>query len=79
MLVLLGYGICLELALVAAVPLFALSIACLLTDEVSLQLGPLVRIVVVRSSQPSIEARDAERIKPRNQVGTPRWAGKETK
>ena len=46
MFILLGYGLCLELALVVATLLFALSAACLLMDEGSLQLGSFVRIVV---------------------------------
>jgi len=79
MLILLAYGICLELTLVAAVLLFALSVACLLTDEVSLQLGSLVRIVVVRSGHPASKLARQRGFEPRNQVGAPRWAGKETK
>ena len=79
MLILLAYGICLELALVAAVLLFALSIACLLTDEVSLQLGPPVRIVLLRPSHPTSKLATQGGFEPRNQVGAPRWGGKETK
>ena len=37
MLTLVAYGVCLGLGLVIVVLLFALSIACLVTDEVSLQ------------------------------------------
>ena len=53
MLILVAYGICLGLGLIIVVLLFALSIACLVTDEVFLQLGSLARIVVRRSDHPA--------------------------
>ena len=53
MLILVAYGICLGLGLVIVILLFVLSIACLVTDEVSLQLGSLARIVVRRSDHPA--------------------------
>jgi hypothetical protein len=64
----LGYGLCLELALVVVTLLFALSVACLLVGEGSLQLGSLVRIVVRGPGYPASRPATGRTIPPP-------WAG----
>lgn len=53
MFILLGYGVCLELCLVGTTLLFGLSVACLLLDHGSLQLGSLIRITAVTQRRDS--------------------------